>query len=81
MSKDFGTKGFRLGALVSETNDPLLSSVRSVACFSWTSSISELFFTTLLSDHGLLDFYLKENSKRLGEHYKLVTNFLKENKI
>jgi 1-aminocyclopropane-1-carboxylate synthase len=81
MSKDFGTNGFRLGALVSQANTPLLSAVKSVACFSWTSSISELFFTTLLNDHEFLDFYLEKNSKRLGEHYKLVTDFLKENKI
>jgi 1-aminocyclopropane-1-carboxylate synthase len=81
MSKDFGTNGFRVGALVSQANTPLLSAVKSVACFSWTSSISELFFTTLLNDHGFLDFYLKENSRRLGEHYKLVIDFLKETKI
>jgi 1-aminocyclopropane-1-carboxylate synthase len=81
MFKDFGTNGFRLGALVSQANTPLLSGVKSVACFSWTSSISELFFITLLNDHGFLDFYLKENSRRLGEHYKLVIDFLKETKI
>ena len=81
MSKEFGTNGFRLGALVSQANTPLLSVVKSVACFSWTSSISEFYFTTLLNDQKFLDFYLRENLRRLGEHYKLVTDFLKENKI
>jgi histidinol-phosphate/aromatic aminotransferase/cobyric acid decarboxylase-like protein len=64
MSKDFGSNGLRLGVLISQANRALLSAVKSVACFSWTSSISEFFFATLLNDQEFLDFYLKENSKR-----------------
>jgi aspartate/methionine/tyrosine aminotransferase len=81
MSKDFGSNGLRLGVLISQANTALQSAVKSVACFSWTSSISEFYFTTLLNDQKFLDFYLRENLRRLGEHYKLVTDFLKENKI
>ncbi|KAL8686085.1 MAG: hypothetical protein Q9218_007358 [Villophora microphyllina] len=76
MSKDFSCNGLRCGVLLSQSNPALLKSIQSVALFSWPVSITEYYWTTLLNDRKFLDHYFQENSRKLGEGYVRVTDFL-----
>ncbi|KAL9581900.1 MAG: hypothetical protein Q9212_003613 [Teloschistes hypoglaucus] len=78
MSKDFSCNGLRAGVLLSPSNPSLLKSLKSVALFGWPASVTDLYWTTLLNDRQFLDGYFKENSRRLGEGYMRVTEFLRE---
>ena len=77
MSKDFSCNGLRCGVLLSQNNGALLKSVKSVAMLSWPSSITQLYWTSLLNDRSFLDYYLAENSKRLSEGHKHVTDWFR----
>ncbi|KAL8958967.1 MAG: hypothetical protein Q9183_005727 [Haloplaca sp. 2 TL-2023] len=81
MSKDFSCNGLRCGVLLSQNNAALLKSVKSVAMLSWPSSITQLYWTSLLNDRSFLDYYLAENSKRLSEGHKRVTDWFREHNV
>ncbi|KAI4128801.1 MAG: hypothetical protein LQ338_002553 [Usnochroma carphineum] len=81
MSKDFSSNGLRAGVLISQNNPPLLQTLKSVAVFSWPTSITEYYWTHLLNDRPFLDQYFAENSKRLAAGYDRLTTFLRENRI
>lgn len=81
MSKDFACNGFRCGVLVSQRNNELLVCAKSIAFFSWPSSISDHLLSTLLNDSTFLDFYLSENQRRLAANYSLVTACLPSHSI
>ncbi|KAL9023480.1 MAG: hypothetical protein Q9196_007175 [Gyalolechia fulgens] len=81
MSKDFSCNGLRAGVLLSQSNAPLLKSVKSVALFSWPASVADTYWTHMLTDRPFLDAYFRENSKRLAEGYTLLTAFLKQQDI
>ncbi|KAL8665224.1 MAG: hypothetical protein Q9202_002446 [Teloschistes flavicans] len=76
MSKDFSGNGLRCGVLLSPANPSLLKSLKSVALFAWPASVADLYWTALLNDRAFLDYYFAENSRKLGEGYMLVTDFL-----
>ena len=76
MSKDFSSNGLRSGVLLSQSNPHLLSSLKSIALFSWPCSVTEYYWTTLLNDRPFLDYYFKENSSRLAAGYARLTAFL-----
>lgn len=76
MSKDFACNGFRCGVLVSQYNPNFLVCAKSIACFSWPSSISDHLLSTLITDSVFLDYYFVENQKRLAKNYNIVTTFL-----
>ena len=75
MSKDFCSNGLRCGVLLSQSNAPLLSSLKSIALFSWPVSTTERYWTTLLNDRPFLNYYFAENSKRLAASYERMTSF------
>ncbi|KAL8658370.1 MAG: hypothetical protein Q9226_001046 [Calogaya cf. arnoldii] len=75
MSKDFCSNGLRCGVLLSQSNAPLLSSLKSIALFSWPVSTTEHYWTILLNDRSFLNYYFAENSKRLAASYERMTSF------
>ncbi|KAL8852215.1 MAG: hypothetical protein Q9221_002925 [Calogaya cf. arnoldii] len=75
MSKDFCSNSLRCGVLLSQSNAPLLSSLKSIALFSWPVSTTERYWTTLLNDRPFLNYYFAENSKRLAASYERMTSF------
>ncbi|KAL8983627.1 MAG: hypothetical protein Q9205_002187 [Flavoplaca limonia] len=76
MSKDFSSNGLRSGVLLSQSNPQLLSSLKSIALFSWPCSVTEYYWTTLLNDRPFLDYYFTENNSRLAASYARLTAFL-----
>ncbi|KAI4251418.1 MAG: hypothetical protein LQ352_004859 [Teloschistes flavicans] len=78
MSKDFSGNGLRCGVLLSPANPSLLKSLKSIALFAWPASVADLYWTALLNDRAFLDYYFAENSRKLGEGYMLVTDFLRK---
>ena len=81
MSKDFSCNGLRCGVILSQSSPTLLKSLKSVALFSWPTSVTEYYWTQMLNDRPFLDYYFAENSKRLAEGYVVLTSFLKRNGI
>ncbi|KAL8759217.1 MAG: hypothetical protein Q9199_000904 [Rusavskia elegans] len=75
MSKDFSSNGLRSGVLLSQHNAPLLSSLKSIALFSWPVSTTENYWTTLLNDRPFLNYYFTENSTRLAASYARMTSW------
>lgn len=75
MSKDFSSNGLRGGILLSQHNPPLLSSLKSIAIFSWPASTTENYWTALLTDRPFLDSYFAENRRRLAAGYARLTSF------
>ncbi|KAL8786894.1 MAG: hypothetical protein Q9213_002525 [Squamulea squamosa] len=81
MSKDFSSNGLRCGVLLSQSNPSLLASLRSIAMFSWPTSTTEFYWTTLLNDRSFLNDYFAENSRRLAAGYERMTSFFTANNI
>ena len=75
MSKDFGANGFRVGAIVSQHNPLLLTSLLQGAIYSSISSVSDHVTCNLLEDDTWIDAYVMENRRRLAEHYRVVTTW------
>ncbi|KAI4152327.1 MAG: hypothetical protein L6R39_001852 [Caloplaca ligustica] len=81
MSKDFSSNGLRAGVLLSPHNPSLLSALKSIAVFSWPTSITQHYWTALLNDRAFLSTYFAENSRRLSASYTRLTAFFRENDI
>ncbi|KAL8913759.1 MAG: hypothetical protein Q9171_001493 [Xanthocarpia ochracea] len=81
MSKDFSCNGLRCGVLLSQHNPSLLSSLKSIAMFSWPTSTTEHYWATLLTDRPFLDYYFAENSRRLAASYARMIQFFTEQGI
>ncbi|KAL8709593.1 MAG: hypothetical protein Q9220_005685 [cf. Caloplaca sp. 1 TL-2023] len=80
-SKDFSSNGLRLGVILSPSSPPLLQSIKSIAAFSWPSSVAETYWSHLLNDRPFLTYYFEENSSRLAAGYARVTDFLRERDV
>ena len=72
ISKDFGSNGLRLGCLISQSNPPLLSAIRTVGLHSGPSSLVDHVTATLLEDPSFTERYIKTNQQRLAESYTFV---------
>ena len=81
MSKDFGANGIRIGALISQSNIPLLNAVSKVGRFSYPSSISDLAATLLLEDDAFTENYIRTNQDRLSKAYSFCVQRLREHSI
>lgn len=79
ISKDFGASGFRLGCIVSQDNEELLTGLALTPNLQ-TSSLSTIFATALLSS-PTLPFLIALNSARLAESYILITSFFTEHQV
>lgn len=81
ISKDFGANGFRVGAIISQHNSLLLTSLLQGAIYSSISSVSDHVICNLLEDNAWIDAYVIENRRRLAEHYRVVTRWATKHNI
>lgn len=81
MSKDFGANGIRVGAIISQANHSLHSSLAAVGLYSYVSSISDHITVNLLDDDAFVDSYIVENRRKLSEQYQRVTTWAKKHNI
>lgn len=81
LSKDFGANGLRLGCIVSQNNAEIHKALVSIAIFSYASSLSEGIATKLLTDDEFVDWYIRENNRRLYENYKFVVEWAERHGI
>ncbi|KAM0719508.1 hypothetical protein Q7P37_003637 [Cladosporium fusiforme] len=75
MSKDFGANGFRVGAIISQHNSVLRTSLLQGAIYSSIASLADHATCNLLEDTAWIDAYVLENRRRLAEHYNVVTSW------
>lgn len=68
-SKDFGANGIRVGAIISQSNEPYLNACRSCAMASVASSLAENTAKEILEDSAFLNQYLATNQERLSAAY------------
>lgn len=81
MSKDFGANGLRMGAVISQSNQPLLDACRTCALYSSQSSLSDYVTAEILSDDTFVEEYIQTNQSRLSEAYSVGVQALKKHKI
>ncbi|MCJ1271570.1 hypothetical protein MMC22_011472 [Lobaria immixta] len=75
-SKDFGSSGIRMGCIVSQANQPLLTGV-ALASSTQTSSLSSVFVAALLTSPKLPSL-MAMNKRRLAESYQIVAAALRQ---
>ncbi|GAB7334403.1 hypothetical protein MBLNU13_g06409t1 [Cladosporium sp. NU13] len=80
-SKDFGSNGIRLGALVSQASPEMHKSLVPGALYSMVSSLADHVYADILADFTWVDAYLAKNSVALRENYNLVVDWARANKI
>lgn len=81
MSKDFGANGLRIGCLISQHNQAIISALKTHALYTFPSSLSDHIVCQILEDDEWTDWYIEENQKRLSENYALAIKFLHEHDI
>ncbi|CDW97454.1 hypothetical protein [Sporisorium scitamineum] len=80
-SKDFAVNGFRLGVLVSQHNPALQRAMSSVGLLSQSASPATSLWHTWLRDPPFLEWYLRENRRRLSLAYQHAVEFFQHYKI
>ncbi|PQE03584.1 aspartate aminotransferase protein [Rutstroemia sp. NJR-2017a BVV2] len=81
MSKDFCCNGLRIGALVSQANPILHSTLAAISKFAWASSLSDHVWTLMLTDRSFLDFYFSTFRERMSASYEFCAAMLRERGI
>lgn len=80
-SKDWGANGFRVGALISQSNPELHSAMESNALLMKVSSVADRLWSGLLLDEVQLPLYIKMNKQRMSDAYRTATNWLERHEI
>lgn len=80
-SKDFGVNGFRLGVLISQHNKDLQRAMFGVGMLSQASAPAGALWYTWLEDTPFLEWYLRENRRRIALAYTHVTEWAKHYNI
>jgi aspartate/methionine/tyrosine aminotransferase len=81
MSKDFGSNGLRVGAMISQSNKAFLDACLTVSLYSSGSSISDLITADILDDDNFTDYYIRTNQARLADAYSFTARSLQEHGI
>ncbi|KAI0505161.1 putative aspartate aminotransferase [Xylaria bambusicola] len=81
ISKDFGANGWRVGCIVSQSNQPLRAALGTVALYSYVSSITDRIVSQMLEDDSFTTSYLAKNLRRLSNAYTFATDFLRQHAI
>lgn len=80
MSKDFGANGLRLGCIITH-NAAFREAMKSVAIYSYVSSLSDHIVANILENNAWTDSYIKENQLRLSKSYSWCVEFLRQHEI
>jgi 1-aminocyclopropane-1-carboxylate synthase len=81
MSKDFGANGIRVGAIISQANADLHSSLGGPSLYSYVSGLSDYIAANILEDDSFTDRYIEMNRKKLEISYHFVVKFLQGHSI
>ncbi|KAF8601079.1 PLP-dependent transferase [Ceratobasidium sp. AG-I] len=74
-NKAFGAAGLMVGTFVSQHNPELVQVMESTAEIVQVSSVSDMLFTSVLSDVGFRDWFLEENRRRLSAAFEFVADW------
>lgn len=80
-SKDWGSNGLRVGALISQRNSELHTAMQSSCLLMKISSVSDALWSSLLMNRVELPIYLRLNQQALADAYTLATTWLKKHSI
>ncbi|GAA5907497.1 uncharacterized protein JCM6883_001224 [Sporobolomyces salmoneus] len=80
LSKDFGANGLRGANLVCQHNPSVLQGLTTTAMMMRIGSPTDVLWSNLINSEDL-DYYLKENQRRLGEGYKFLSTWLKHQNL
>lgn len=78
LAKDFGSPGLRIGALISQSNEPLLASARGMLRFHEVSGPSVGIATAMLEDKEWCRAHLRKTREGLARGYQHLTSGLRE---
>jgi aspartate/methionine/tyrosine aminotransferase len=77
VSKDFGANGWRVGCIISPSNHDLHAALKSVAIYSYVSSITDHIVAQVLEDDIFTEAYISENRRRLATMHTFASEFLR----
>lgn len=77
LSKDFGANGIRIGVMISQHNEPLITACRTTCIYSSPSSLAENALVEILSDPDFLASYIRTNSERMSTAYTHAVKLLR----
>lgn len=77
VSKDLGSNGLRLGAIISQNNPALHAALVPLALYSSSSSVADHIVCNILADDAWIENYLDMNSRLLAESYAYVARWAK----
>lgn len=81
MSKDFGSNGIRVGALISQANVALHQSLVATGMYTFMSSLSDHVTVKMLEDEDWLKWYVPENQRRISAAFTRIARWAKNNNI
>ncbi|RJE24508.1 hypothetical protein PHISCL_03146 [Aspergillus sclerotialis] len=81
MSKDFGANGLRVGAIISQSNAPLHTSLIATSLYSFVSGLSDQITATVLRDDEFTDKYIRLNQDNLSNCHNFVARQLQKHNI
>lgn len=81
ISKDFGANGLRLGAIISQHNEPLHRALVPPSLYSSTSSVTDQIAISMFEDEKWIDHYIVENRRLLADSYAHVARWAQNNGI
>lgn len=71
LSKDWGMSGFRVGSLFSHNQD-LLNAMDAIGYYQSPSRYTQFTLQGIFDDDAFVDWYIRENRKRLYETYQAL---------
>ncbi|KAF8247843.1 putative 1-aminocyclopropane-1-carboxylate synthase [Wilcoxina mikolae CBS 423.85] len=81
MSKDFGSSGVRLGAIISRSSAVINAVLTGASYLSWVSSGADIMWSCILCDKAFVRRFVEKNQAKLGRCYKIVTGELQRHGI
>ena len=81
VSKDFGSNGIRMGAVISRANPQMHKALVPGALYSMSSSLANHVYANILGDFEWIDNYLAENRSILKAHYEIVADWAQTHQI
>lgn len=81
MSKDFGSNGLRVGAIISQANRDLHTVLTATSLYSFASGLADQITACLLRDDSFTDNYIRLNREKLSESHAFVAQTLRDHGI
>ncbi|KAF2155520.1 putative aspartate aminotransferase [Myriangium duriaei CBS 260.36] len=81
VSKDLGSNGLRMGAIISQSNPLLLEAVQATSIYSCISGLADHTVCNILEDDQFIEGFIEKNKQQLYDAYTYMTHKLDQHQI